>query len=87
MCELSDGVVGQVDVPASVQLAHASSVQQGLGSVQTTAAGRGSVDCRGHRDAFFLNHRDREEPVLSTDQRQSASELGNDASEREALLV
>lgn len=77
MCELSDGVVGQVDVPASVQLAHASSVQQGLGSVQTTAAGRGSVDCRGHR----------EELVLSTDQRQSASELGNDASEREALLL
>lgn len=47
MCELSDGVVWQVDVPPSVKLAHASSVQHGLGAVQTTAARGGSVDCRG----------------------------------------
>lgn len=47
--ELSDGVVRQVDAPAAVQLAHASSVLQGLGPVQTAAAGGGPVDCRGHR--------------------------------------
>lgn len=45
MCELSDRVVRQVDVPASVQLAHASSALHGLGPVQTTAAGGGSVVC------------------------------------------
>lgn len=44
VCELSDGVVGQVDVAASIQLAHTSSVQHRFWAIQATAARRGPVD-------------------------------------------
>lgn len=81
MCELSDGVVWQVDVPPSVKLAHASSVQHGLGAVQTTAARGGSVDCRGDFKYFNKHtHQDRQELVLSTDHREIISELRDAAS-------
>lgn len=48
--ELSDRVVRQVDVPPSIQLAHASPVQHQLRAVQTTAARGRSVHCKPARD-------------------------------------